>query len=136
VWGALHDGTIEAVHGAVPGDVTLKVDLECVLEHLPTKASYLLVCLQECSLFRFRSFKDESRSTADLRKIAAEQLEILSASNADGCVSVLCESGELLAAYVAVELALAEGTRISLEDLNEAAQRSVDQWARRNRGAE
>lgn len=124
VWGLLHDGTIEAVSGSVPGDVTLSVDLECVCDHLPSASSWLLVNLHDCTHLGFRRHSDQT-ATSDLGAIAAMQLELLGAEMRGDFIEAHCESGTLIAKYAGADIQLAEGERLTVSELRRAAEKSV-----------
>jgi hypothetical protein len=42
-WNTLHDGSIEQIDGAVPGDVHVRIGIAYLCEKLPTAASHVVV---------------------------------------------------------------------------------------------
>jgi hypothetical protein len=126
VWNMLHDGSIESITGAVPGDVDLRVGIEYLCEKLPTGADGILIHLRGCRHFEYRPF--EGDAVTQLCEIAAADLEVLSAEEVDGTVSVCCARGFLRLVYGKVDCSLAEGEAISQEELQSAAHRYWTEW--------
>jgi hypothetical protein len=135
VWNTLHDGSIDAIHGSVPGDLHVRVDIEYLCQKLPTKASHVVVHLRGCRQFAYRPF--EGGAVNDLQEIATAGVEVLSAKEVSGSVSVCCVGGFLNLAYDRAEISLAEGRAISQAELEAAADRYWTEWketVRRARG--
>lgn len=133
VWNTLHDGSIESIGGVVPGDVAIQVGIAYLCEKLPTTANYLVVHLRGCTRFEYQPFDGETDS--DLAHIVASDVEILSAKEVQGLVSVVCVNGFLKLAYNRTEISLAEGTVVSQSELEAAAKRYWTEWEEKIRQA-
>lgn len=135
VWNILHDGSIESISGSVPGDVHVRVGIAYLCTQLPTAAAHVMVHLRGCRRFEYHPF--EGAVLTNLSAIAAADVEVLSAEEEDGAISVVCVGGFLKLVYERVELGLAEGRPISQAELEAAADRYWTEWeanARRARG--
>ena len=121
VWNTLHDGSIESVGGSIPGDVGVCVRIPYLCEKLPTAAGHVIVRLGDCREFRYRPFGQDPVS--DLSAIAVAGIQILSAEQVGGAVSVECVGGVLTLVYDRATIALAEGRVISQAELEAAAER-------------
>ena len=126
VWNTLHDGSIESVGGAVPGDVHVRVEIVYLCGKLPTAASHVIIHLRSCRQFEYHPWAADP--VTDLAAIVLADLEILSAEEVNGAVSVACGSGFLQLAYDRVDIALAEGQLISQTELEAAAERYWTEW--------
>ncbi len=133
VWNTLHDGSIEAIDGSVPGDVHVRVAIEYLCEKLPTAASHVVVHLRGCRRFEYRPF--EGDAVSDLSAIASADVQVLSAKDADGIVSVVCANGFLELVYDRTDISLAEGRAISQAELEAAAKRYWTEWEENARRA-
>jgi len=131
-WQIMHDGTIAAIRGEVPGDIELTVELECVCQHLPGADDTLHATLRGCRLFVYTPF-GESIVTG-LQRIAEQEPEVLSAVAQADRISVCCVNGTLDLAYAAIEVRSDQGQLISQPELEAAANQSVAQWREQNRG--
>jgi hypothetical protein len=130
-WNTLHDGSVNAVEGTIPGDITLSVGIEYLCAMLPTTAASLRVSLLRCHVFSYKPYGEDAVS--DLCEIASLEIEILSAVPHDGWIEVCCAGGTLKAAYQTVEIRLIEGQLVSQTDLEVAADRYWSEWEKRNR---
>ena len=126
VWNTLHDGSIESVGGSVPGDVHVRVEIVYLCGKLPTAASHVIIHLRGCRQFEYHPWAADP--VTDLAAIVLADLEILSAEEVNGAVSVACGSGFLQLAYDRVDIALAEGQLISQTELEAAAERYWTEW--------
>ena len=130
VWNALHDGGIESVHGKIPGDVSVTIDIGYLCGKLPTSAKQLVVHLLQCSRFEFQPF--EGDRVVDLEAMGARDIEILSADLEDNLVTVCCTDGTLRLAYENVEIRLVEGIVVTQAELEAAADRYWAEWSLKN----
>ncbi|HWE95317.1 MAG TPA: hypothetical protein VG269_15225 [Tepidisphaeraceae bacterium] len=126
VWNTLHDGSIESVGGSVPGDVYVRVGIAYLCGKLPTAATHVVVHLRGCRQFEYRPF--EGDAVADLSAIASADVEILSAVEGGGNISVACVGGFLQLSYDRVDITLAEGQTISQAELEAGADRYWAEW--------
>lgn len=126
-WNTLHDGTIDAIGGSIPGDITLTVGIEYLCAKLPTASKSLQVSLLGCTLFEYTPFGEDT--TTELSGIASFEPEVLDAVAREEYIEVCCSGGTLKAAYRAVELRLIEGRLISQDELEAAAVRYWSEWS-------
>lgn len=135
-WNVLHDGRLIAAEGAVPGDVTLAVEVAYLCGHLPTAAGYLLVMLAGCDWCEYRTH--DKPPAAGPAAVAALGLTILTAGADGETVSVECADGsyggQVLLRYAAAEVRTAEGRPLSQPELESAAGRYWAMWERRHAG--
>ena len=131
VWNILHDGTIDAVRGEVPGDVELSISISYLCGMLPTNSDHLLVKLSQCTLARMELFSGATRQ--GLVAFGDGDTEILSAKAINDAVEVCCRDGMLTLHYGSVAVRLAEGTTVTLTELAAAAERYWSEWAERGR---
>ena len=81
-WNVLHDGSLTAVKGSIPGDVILSIEIAYLCRYLPTKVSVLSVALTLCVQFEYRPY--EAPPVSALSEIVGTKLELLSAELTDG----------------------------------------------------
>lgn len=91
-WNVLHDGSLTAGKGRIPGDVILSVEIAYLCRCLVTKASILNVTLNQRDQFEYRSY--ESPAVPALSEIVGTDLELLSAELNDGSICITCADGE------------------------------------------
>lgn len=133
VWNILHDGTIDAARGEIPGDVQLTISISYLCGMLPTKSDHLLVKLSTCTLARMELFSGATRQ--GLVAFGDGDTEILSAKAINGAVEVCCRQGMLTLQYRGVSARLTEGPTITLTELHAAAERYWSERAERGRGS-
>lgn len=133
IWNTLHDGSIESVGGSAPGDVHIRVVIAYLCGKLPTSATHIVVHLRGCRQFEYRPFDGDA--VTDLFAIASADIEVLSAEEVGGVVSVACVDGFLQLAYDQVDVTLADGQKISQAELEAAADRYWTEWEENARRA-
>ncbi|MDP1662876.1 MAG: hypothetical protein Q8L55_13255 [Phycisphaerales bacterium] len=131
VWNTLHDGTIDAISGVVPGDVLMTIGIEYLCRVLPTAAVQLNLHLRSCTLLRYAPFLGVPMEGVEA--LAGQGIEILSAACPARVVEIACASGHLSLEYEEVVIQLVEGRIISQEELESAAERYWREWERENR---
>ena len=132
LWNLLHDATLAAVEGSVPGDLLLTIECDYIREMLPRTGAGFVVRLCGCSFFEFEPY--DQPPYADLPAIGQLELEILSAE-AGNPLAICCTGGTLRLRYESAEIALDSGKAISLGELDRAAARYWRQWEQRNQPA-
>lgn len=130
-WNTLHDGAIESITGEVPGDLTFTVSISYLCEKLPTSANFLFLTIRRCTHLVFAPYEGEQ--ITDAPTISGLELEILSAREKNGVVSIACVNGTLSMIYQAIEVKLVEGTPVSQAQLEDAAQRYWTEWSEEHR---
>ena len=130
VWDVLHDGSITAVCGAIPGTVRVEVSIDYLRERFPEPGKAILVLLSGCTRFAYREFED-SMFTTDLPAIARLKPEILSAKTSGTLSEIDCVKGVLEVAASDCTLALDGGRAITLDELLSVAEAYWTEWDKR-----
>lgn len=133
-WNVLHDGSLTAIKGCIPGEVILSVEIAYLCRFLPTKASILNVTLYQCDQFEYRPY--EAPPVLALSVIVAGGLELLSAELNEGSMCIACSDGEhggtLHLRYNAACIATQEGRVLTLAELESASDQYWTEWRARN----
>ncbi|HVT83307.1 MAG TPA: hypothetical protein VHM90_21890 [Phycisphaerae bacterium] len=127
VWNTLHDGGVESVIGNVPGDVSVLIHIPYLCQKLPTDSKALEIRLRNCTRFEYEPFEGDVLTNPT--ELAACGIEILSADQKDGFISVVCVGGSLRLIYKDVEIRLLDGKVISQAELEDAAVRYWADWS-------
>jgi hypothetical protein len=130
IWNVLHDGTIAAIEGEVPGTLRFRIEIWYLRPYFSPAGKAFVVELAECDLFEVLPWSDDSLSR-DVAAFAALRPRILSAEEMDDSVKVIWRGGELRLRYSSVHLALDTGEPLTLEALLEAAERYWDALEKR-----
>ena len=130
----LHDASIIAVQGAVPGTIRLDVSIDYVRERFPDPGEIIQVTLTGCTRFAYRDFYDD-RFTTDFSAIAAFEPEVLSAELRDGLCVLDCAGGVLEVVAAGGSLALDSGRAITLQELMDVAHAYWREWSERAKKA-
>lgn len=133
IWGVLHDGTINAVEGAVPGGLRVHVSIPYLCAELPTKASHLVIMLRGCDLFEYHPYEGQLPGIGLDRMIG---LQLLYVGPHDDFLSIECgdgggAGGQIHARYEEASVSTAEGQSLSQTDLESAAARYWNAWGSR-----
>jgi hypothetical protein len=124
-WAAFHDATIEAIDGAVPGDVRLTIECQYLRQRFGGQGTRFVLTLKGCTLFAFTPYVGEPCVT--LADIQEHQPEILYVEQRADLV-LLCTTGEITLSYDSARLALDNGQAITSEDLLQAARSYWQEW--------
>lgn len=132
VWHLLHDGSVVAIEGSVPGDLTIVVEIAYLRCLLPEPGDRFLVRLIGCSLLEYHRFLIDQTLIGDFTDNEAEEPEILDARLADQAVVLAMTVGagtyrELWMRYQGLSVTLEDGRPVAIEELVELAERSVDE---------
>ena len=134
IWNVIHDGSIIAVRGTVPGTVQLDVSIAYLRERFPDAGKTIQVTLTGCTRFAYRDF-DEGEFTTDFSAIASFEPEVLSAEMRDGLCVLDCAGGVLEIRAADGLLALESGRAITLQELIDVAQAYWTQLSERAKKA-
>jgi hypothetical protein len=133
-WNVLHDGSLTAVKGRIPGDVILSVEIAYLCRYLPTKASILNVTLDQCDQFEYRPY--EAPPVLALSVIVETDLELLSAELNEGSMCIACSDGgyggTLHLRYNSAYVATKEGHVLTLAELDSALDQYWTEWQAKN----
>jgi len=124
-WNVLHDGTVVAVAGRVPGDLRIDVEADYLRSRFTDHGSRFVITLQDCRTFEFHRWPAPGQPVTDLHEIAALQLWILSADVAENVCIVHCTQGDnggtLRVSARDAALALDSGRVLTLEEISSVA---------------
>ena len=131
VWNVLHDGSIDALSGTVPGTLQIDVSIEYLRERFADPGTIIRLTLKECSHFAFIGF-DTTVAITCLSTLAALEPEILSATmNGDIC-EIICVEGILRIAANSGSIELDNGRPITLDELVSEAEKYWREWKERS----
>lgn len=133
-WNVLHDGSIDAIEGELPGELKLSVGIAYLCAYLPTQSEHVVVTLAGCEQFEYRPYEDPP--VKDLAAIAALSLEIHSADPMGKNLNITCRDdsygGALVVRYDEARISTAEGQPLMQSEVEEAAERYWSNWKRKN----
>ena len=130
IWNLLHDGSIADLRGTVPGDLTLRVEIEYLTRRMTPPCAAIDVTLLGCDRFEYLHWSDDRRST-DAALLPTLETDILSASAIDEGVRVICSDGQFDIRYDAVQLARDDGSPCTIAEISDAATRYWDDFEAR-----
>ena len=128
LWNLLHDGGIERIDGAVPGDISLHVSIRYLRNRFPGDGTGFVVHLSGCTHCMFEPYDEPT--TSDLAAIVASEPEILSAEPSDP-LEVSCVMGTLFLRYDTATLSLDSGGSVTLSELDAASKSYWREWSAR-----
>jgi len=127
IWNVLHDGGVAAVDGAVPGNVTIRVNIPYLRQMFSDDGEDILVHLDGCMSLVMKIW-DEDITTDDPKRIASIDTEILSTESEDVPVHIITTLGELDIAFEGFSLTLDNGRRITFKELCDACENYWNRW--------
>ena len=134
IWNVLHDGSIIAIQGTVPGTVRLDVSIDYLRERFSDSGKIIEVTLTGCTRFAYRDF-DVGEFSTEFSVIAAMEPEVLSAKMRGDLNEVYCVSGVLEVVAVGGSLALDGGRSITLQELIDVSEAYWTEWSERAKQA-
>lgn len=120
IWNLLHDGGVAGVTGAVPGDLTIRVEIDYLTRRMQPPCQAIDVTLLGCDSFEYLRWKDEHR-TSDVEFFGALEPEILSGSVTNDRVRVICSNGQFDIRYRDVRVTRDDGMPTSIAEIEEVA---------------
>lgn len=127
IWDVLHDGSIECIAGAVPGNVELTISIIYLRERFSdVGGDSILVTLRDCAVLEYKAW-DSDKIVTDFSSIMDADLEILGAGELG---VVACAEGELRVSASGFSLALDSGRVISFDELSTVAREYWDEFGR------
>jgi hypothetical protein len=133
IWNLLHDGSIVDIRGVVPGDVTVRVEIDYLTRIMSPSCEAIDIALLGCHGFEYVNWSDDHRTT-DLQVLAQSEPEILSASSTSTGVRVTCTTGQFDIQYADVRLTRQDGMPSSVEEIDAAATAYWNAWRSRHGG--
>ena len=132
LWNLLHDGGIERIDGAVPGDISLHVSIRYLRNRFPGEGTGFVVHLSGCTHCTYEPYDEPAVS--GMAAIVALEPEILSAETSDP-LEVCCVMGTLFLRYNTATLSLDSGGPVALSELDAASKSYWQEWSARSRAA-
>lgn len=130
VWNILHDGSIDIISGTLP-ELTITVSIQYLRHMFGKDGESIIVKISGCKLIEFESWATGEKYK-DLNEIESLEPEILSASEKDDTVSIICVDGILSMNYEDVSCKLDNGKEITFSDLKSACEKYWKEWERKN----
>jgi len=134
VWNVLHDGRVMSAHGTVPGELRLSVEIGYLCRYLPTQEANVIITLDDCDRFEYHPYLESPVS--ELSSVVALNLELLSAGQDNGCISVECSDGgyggRLIVRYRSANVTTVEGQSLTQAELESAAEKYWADWRQRH----
>lgn len=137
-WNLLHDGTIVAVAGQVPGEVKLDIEADYLRERFDDDGSLFVLTLRDCRALVFKPWEEGQTAITGLDELGALALWIIGAEEVDGRCAVSCtrkvaeDAGGVLE-VVATEavLSLDTGRVLSQPEIEAVADAYWTEWSSR-----
>lgn len=127
IWNVFHDGSIDRVEGAVPGSVSVYVDIDYLRERFSDPGEHFIVTFPNCLDFSFQLY-DDSTLIVDFAAIADAWPGILSAEMDGEDCKVFTDSGILRMKASSGSIRLDSGREISLCELLDTAASYWEEW--------
>lgn len=134
IWNVLHDGSIIAIHSALPSSVRLDVSIDYLRERFPDSGESIQVTLTNCTRFAYQDYESQGFNT-DLSAIAAIKPEILSAEMSGATSNICCVGGTLEVCATDGSIALDSGRSITLQELLDVSEAYWTEWSERAKKA-
>jgi hypothetical protein len=128
IWKVLHDGSIVAASGTVPGKVQLDVSIDYLRERFSDSGKIIRLTLIGCTRFAYRHFEAGEEFATDLSAIAAMEPEVLNAEMRGDLSIIDCAGGILEVAAVDALIALDSGRSIVLQELLDVSEAYWTEW--------
>ena len=138
IWNVLHDATLIAAAGSIPGTVALTLECDYLRKRFPVRGEHFVLILEGCSRFQFRPWDEQLPVVSNLAAIAAERLWILSADQRDEHCQIHCQltgkrsgGGSLEIAAQSATLRLDSGATIEMAEIASVAESYWREWSTR-----
>ena len=138
IWNVLHDATVIAVNGSVPGAVSLRIECDYLRKRFETGGEHFVLVLDSCTKFQFRPWEDNLPIVTNLDALGAAGLWILSADQREEHCQIHCQfdygregGGSLEVTANSASLQLDSGAPVSLTEIKAVAHSYWDEWSRR-----
>lgn len=128
-WGLLHDGGIDAIHGEIPGAVSVEVSIQYLRQQFRGEGTGVILELANCSELTYREY--DSTPVKDFSEIVALEPEIVSVEKEGHSVVVNCVTGSLTIVYESATIHLDTGEEVSFDELSAASRAYWDAWTAR-----
>jgi hypothetical protein len=125
VWGVFHDGILAKIDGAVPGDLTIQLQIEYLRSEFDEYGDCFTVELGSCTKFKYSEY--DAEPTEDLLEIQNREIDVLYVSSESPLV-LDCSMGVLELEYKTMRVVLPSGREVTREDLVAASERYWNEW--------
>ena len=123
--GAFHDGVVQDIKGAIPGDLVLTIAIGYLREMFEEYGASFHLHLKGCT--RFRYIKADSEPTDDIAEIIEIKPILLNVAS-EQPFAYECVMGRLEIEYERATVRLDSGVEVSELDLINASERYWAQW--------
>lgn len=138
LWNVLHDGTIVAVTGQVPGAVKLEIEADYLRNRFNDDGHLFALTLRDCSWLVFEPWEEGRAAISRLDELGVLALWILSAEEVDGRCAVSCTrnvangaGGVLEVVATDAVLSLDTGRFVSQAEIEAVAAAYWTEWSSR-----
>lgn len=129
LWNLLHDGDVVDISRSSPQSVSIEVEVDFLDSATDTGGGSLTIDLEGCQELVYRDGE-----TGEVVSVPADIMrrvpDILSATEVDGEVRVLCSEGELRLRYSTAALRTSDGASMSIHHLESTSMRYWEEWER------
>jgi hypothetical protein len=139
LWNVLHDGTIVAVTGQVPGEVKLEIEADYLRDRFNDEGGLFALMLRDCSRLVFKPWEEGQTTISRLDELGALALWILSAEEVEGQCAVSCTrnvangaGGVLEVVATDAVLSLDTGRVVSRDEIEAIADAYWTEWSSRS----
>lgn len=129
IWNILHDGSIEKISGTLP-ELAITVSIQYLRHIFGKDGESIIVKVSGCKFIEFESWDKEKLN--DLNSIAKLEPEIVSVSEEDDGISIMCVDGVLTMNYEDVSYELDNGKVIAFSDLENACKKYWEGWRKKH----
>jgi hypothetical protein len=124
-WGVFHDGVIQGIEGALPGNLVLTIEIGYLRAMFEGEGSSFRVHLMGCTKVRYCEYDEEP--TVDLDRIREREPEILYVTSEQPLV-LDCVMGPLELEYRQMAVTLESGVAVSQQELVSASELYWSRW--------
>jgi hypothetical protein len=124
-WGVFHDGVIQGIEGALPGNLVLTIEIGYLRAMFHGEGSSFRVHLTGCTKMRYCEYDEEP--TVDLDRIREREPEILYVTSEQPLV-LDCVMGPLELEYKQMTVTLESGVEVSEQELVSASELYWTRW--------
>ena len=138
LWNVLHDATIVAVTGHVPGEVKLDIEADYLRDRFNDHGRLFVLTLENCPRLVFKPWQEGHAPISRLEELGALALWILSAEEVDGSCAISCTrkvangaGGVLEVVATEAVLSLDSGRFLSQAEIEAVADAYWTEWSSR-----
>ncbi len=124
-WGVFHDGVIQDIEGALPGNLVLTIEIGYLRAMFEGEGLRFRVHLTGCTRMRYCEYDEEP--TVDLNRIREREPEILYVTSEQPLV-LDCVMGPLELEYQQMAVTLESGVKVSEQELVSASELYWNRW--------